>query len=128
MKNIMATFFWGSTGSSSKTFCLYSITLCTWYITYYALKVIREAWPENLVLRRVHCLEADHHGDHQSELGCSVYQEAPPYGASGNTANQEGGTASTGRGAYHPPWILDPESRDTVPNIKLYCLWQTTPV
>ena len=98
---------------------LYVYALCTWYITWFVLKNIERDWRENLVLRRVYYLEADHYGNRQNELGGTVYRpEAEGDAAAGDDG--EGNVVSTGKHKHRNPWIPNPEHRDTVPSIELY--------
>ena len=83
---------------------LYAISLCTWYITYFALKSIKKEWVQNLVLRRVYYLEADHYGKRKAELSQ----------LSSNAPGREDKNGDI------DPWIPHPEHRDTVPNVELY--------
>ena len=118
---------------------LYAIAICTWYITYFTLNNIKREWRENLVLRRVYYLEADHYSNRMAELERTVYNH-PGGGADEETwddddSDEEEENAATRRNtvgkdvASHrrttkkknrEPWIPHPEHRDTVPSIELY--------
>jgi len=92
------------------------------------LKNIKKEWTENLVLRRVYYLEADHYGNRETELDKTVY--LPRYEDSDEDSddemdikkrraiNKSGGKTSNYK--RRQPWIPDPEHRDTIPNIELY--------
>jgi len=107
---------------------LYAIAVCTWIIYFFALRNIKKEWKENLVLRRVYYLEADHYGKRQTELDKTIY--LPRDEADGEDSDDEmdikkrrsinktGGKSSKYKNRQ--PWIPDPEHRDTVPNIELY--------
>jgi len=112
---------------------LYLIALCTWLITYYTLKNIQREWRENLVLRRVYYLEADHYGNRQAELDKTVY--LPHDDDTDEESDDEDdemdlrrrravnkGIPSNKQPKYKKrnPWIPHPEHRDTIPNIELY--------
>lgn len=115
---------------------LYVISLCTWAITWYTLKNVKREWRENLVLRRVYYLEADHYGNRQSELDKTIYSpEDDGSNHERNDDNDDDDVDIHKRRAINKgldtkkkapkyktrqPWIPDPEHRDTIPNIELY--------
>ena len=122
--DIFSTIFWAG------DLRLYAIALCTWYITYFALRNIERDWRENLVLRRVYYLESDHYGNRQSELAKTVYrlraegtdddEIGSPEGYNDVVRRKGGTVVSTGKEKHRNPWIPNPEYRDTVPSIELY--------
>lgn len=120
--SVLTKFFTEQTMPSPQLLRLYVISICTWYITYFALKNIKRDWRENLVLRRVYYLEADHYGNRQSELERTAQTERD--GGSGGEPNEcaDDGTDLNNNGgkSSRDPWIPHPEHRDTVPNIELY--------
>ena len=106
---------------------LYAICICTWIIYYFALQNIKKEWSENLVLRRVYYLEADHYGKRQSELDKTIYLPRHEDDEDSDdemdikkrrAINKKG--RKTKKYKNRQPWIPDPEHRDTVPNIELY--------
>ena len=91
-----SNFFWAG-GNTPTLVRLYVIALCTWYITYFALKNIERDWKENLVLRRVYYLEADHYGNRQAELDETVYRrEAEGDGGAGWSRSRRTITVNSG--------------------------------
>lgn len=102
-QSFLSNIFWTDYGHT-QLLRLYAISLCTWYITYFALKSIKKEWVQNLVLRRVYYLEADHYGKRKAELS-HLSSNAP--GKEDKNGDIE-------------PWIPHPEHRDTVPNVELY--------
>ncbi len=124
---------------------LYAIAMCTWYITYFTLKNIKREWRENLVLRRVYYLEADHYGNRMAELDRTVYNHpggvADDETLDDDTSDEEEDKAATPsfprrksiekddvnhrrrrgkKNKNQEPWIPHPEHRETVPSIELY--------
>lgn len=129
---IFSSGFWADQ-SLSHLLRLYVISICTWYLTYYTLTNIKREWTENLVLRRVYYLEADHYGNRQSELDKTVYlQHDDDTDAESDVEEDDDdiqkrratnqGLPSNKQPKYknRNPWIPHPEHRDTVPNIELY--------
>jgi hypothetical protein len=127
-----SAFFW-THSSVSHLLRLYAISLCTWFITWYTLKSVKREWRENLVLRRVYYLEADHYGNRQSELDKTIYnphrddadvdcedEEEGDVDIRKRRAINKGQEKKTARYKNRDPWIPDPEHRDTIPNIELY--------
>jgi hypothetical protein len=115
----------------SNLFRLYAISICTWFITYYTLKSVQREWRENLVLRRVYYLEADHYGNRQSELDKTIYNphaddtDDESEDSDGDISSRRAinkGQQPKRRAKYkrRQPWIPHPEHRDTIPNIELY--------
>lgn len=116
---------------------LYAIAICTWYIAYFTLKNIKREWRENLVLRRVYYLEADHYGNRMAELDRTVckypggsaedellddeasVEEDDIAAISSFPRQQRRRKKQTGE-ENREPWIPHPEHRDTVPSIELY--------
>jgi hypothetical protein len=110
---------------------LYAISITTWFITYYTLKSVKREWRENLVLRRVYYLEADHYGNRQSELDKTIYNPHGDESDAESEASEEvdirkrrainkGQEPKVAKYKIRQPWIPDPEHRDTIPNIELY--------
>lgn len=106
---------------------LYAIALCTWIIYYFALKNVKKEWSENLVLRRVYYLEADHYGKRQTELDKTIYLPRNEDSDDSDdemdikkrrAINKKGRKSKSYK--ERQPWIPDAEHRDTVPNIELY--------
>ena len=127
-KHIFTEEFWTNVGRN-QLLRLYAICICTWIICYFTLKNIKKEWSENLVLRRVYYLEADHYGNRQSELDKTVYLPRNEDNDDDDSddeidikkrrdINKSGGKSSKYK--RRQPWIPDPEHRDTVPNIELY--------
>lgn len=127
-------FFW-THSSISHLMRLYGISLCTWFITWYTLTSVKREWRENLVLRRVYYLEADHYGNRQSELDRTIYNPIVDGADSEHDVSEDesdidirkrrainkgGNTVKTSKYKNRDPWIPDPEHRDTIPNIELY--------
>ena len=124
--NIFSTIFW-TEESLPHLMRLYIISMCSWYITYFALRSIRREWRENLVLRRVYYLEADHYGNRQTELDRTVnrqYDEVVNNNNNDNDGGEEGIEHLSGiqdeYGKIRDPWMPNPEFRDTVPSVELY--------
>jgi len=122
---------------------LYAIAVCTWYITYFTLKNIKREWRENLVLRRVYYLEADHYGNRMAELERTVFNHPGGEDETMDDENSDDDDDDEDRTTAlscprrksmekdavrhtkkkkqdREPWIPHPEHRDTVPNIELY--------
>eukprot|EP00985_Skeletonema_marinoi_P030547 scaffold32567_cov143-Skeletonema_marinoi.AAC.7 len=120
--------FWNTNKPFQDMMRLYVISVCTWFICYFALKNIKKEWSENLVLRRVYYLEADHYGKRQTELDKTIYlprQEDSDEDSDDEmdikkrrAINKKGGKSSKYK--RRQPWIPDGEHRETVPNIELY--------
>ena len=127
---------------------LYGIVLCSWIITWYAIRVIGREWIDALALRRVYYLENDHWEDRKEELSETLLRDDDSDGDEEDSDDDEvGGTCGCAKkgdtaatraqqrrrknrprsankniGAHHrrDPWIPHPEQRDTVPNVELY--------
>ena len=107
---------------------LYAIAFCTWYITYFALKNLKRDWRENLVLRRVYYLEADHYGNRQSELDRTVFSQQHQGAGEETNADQLCEQKNENKRTVdkrsmtkdREPWLPHSEYPETVPNIELY--------
>ena len=127
---------------------LYGIVLCSWIITWYAIRVINREWIDALALRRVYYLENDHWEDRKEELsetllrdddsdsdeedsddddvggtcGCAKKGDTAATRAQQRRRKNRPRGANKNIGAHHrrDPWIPHPEQRDTVPNVELY--------
>jgi hypothetical protein len=110
--NIFSTIFW-TKESRTHLLRLYVISICSWYITYFTLRNIKREWRENLVLRRVYYLEADHYGNRQAELDRTVNRRTE-----GTTMDDDGEGGVVGdrfvydcEGKPRDPWMPHPEHR-----------------
>mmetsp|Transcript_8864 Transcript_8864/g.18772 ORF Transcript_8864/g.18772 Transcript_8864/m.18772 type:complete len:991 (+) Transcript_8864:58-3030(+) len=54
---------------------LYGIVLCSWIITWYAIRIIGREWIDSLALRRVYYLENDHWEDRKDELSETLLRD-----------------------------------------------------
>ena len=90
---------------------LYIISMCSWYIAYFTLKNIRREWRENLVLRRVYYLEADHYGNRQAELDMTVNRRNETTADDGGEEGCGGRGVDDGKGNIRDPWMPHPEHR-----------------
>jgi len=146
-KHSAANTIWGSAYSRNLG-RLYGIVLCSWIITWYAIRVIGREWIDALALRRVYYLENDHWEDRKEELsetllrdddsdsdeedsddggvggscGCTKQGDAAASSAQQRRRRNKPRSANKHIGPHHrrDPWIPHPEQRDTVPNVELY--------
>ena len=54
---------------------LYGVVLCSWIITWYAIRVIGREWIDALALRRVYYLETDHWDDRKEDLSLTLLRD-----------------------------------------------------
>jgi len=147
-KHSAANTIWGSAYKRNLG-RLYGVVLCSWIITWYAIRVIGREWIDALALRRVYYLENEHWEDRKEELSETLLRDDDSdsddeesdddeVGGTCGCTKQKGDTALTKAqrrrkknkhhgtnkniGAHHrrDPWIPHPEQRDTVPNVELY--------
>lgn len=86
---------------------LYAVAVCTWLVTWYAMKLLHMEWLDILAMRRVYYLEADHWKDRMEEL---------------NNVAEEQNKQDVARIEKRAVYVPHPELRDTVPNIELYSI------
>jgi hypothetical protein len=108
--NIFSTIFW-TEESLPHLMRLYIISMCSWYIAYFTLKNIRREWRENLVLRRVYYLEADHYGNRQAELDMTVNRQNETTADDGGEEGCGSRGVDDGMGKIRDPWMPHPEHR-----------------
>ena len=145
-KHSAANTIWGSAYKKNLG-RLYGIVLCSWIITWYAIRVIGREWIDALALRRVYYLENDHWEDRKEELSETLLRDDDSDSDEEDSDDDEvGGTCGCTKkgntsaraqqrrrknkprsgnkniGAHHrrDPWIPHPEQRDTVPNVELF--------
>eukprot|EP00547_Thalassionema_nitzschioides_P003598 CAMPEP_0194208912 /NCGR_PEP_ID=MMETSP0156-20130528/7215_1 /TAXON_ID=33649 /ORGANISM="Thalassionema nitzschioides, Strain L26-B" /LENGTH=1137 /DNA_ID=CAMNT_0038935977 /DNA_START=263 /DNA_END=3676 /DNA_ORIENTATION=- len=87
---------------------LYGIVLCTWLISYYACKCMRNEWEIMIALRRVYYLEKDHWSERRKELENSLL------------LSKEDDDEEERLLLKRDPWIPHPEQRETTVNVGLY--------
>ena len=102
-------------------FRLYFIVLCAWVVNFYTMYLVGIEWRENVCLRRVFYLEADHHGNRKIELEETIgSMTSDDFDEESGAANGNDESQILDRAFNRDPWIPHPEQRDTVPNIELY--------
>lgn len=104
----------------------YTIVLVAWLLYFYTMRLIQREWIENLALRRVYYLEADHWKLRSEDLRDAKFSdsdsdsEAPVGEKQSLQQNRTHGTRKLNYRNNRDPWIPHPEMRETVPNIELY--------
>jgi len=103
----------------------YTIVLVGWLIYIYTIRLLQREWVENLALRRVYYLEADHWDLRSEDLRETELSDSDSDESSDGKQkdSQQTGPNRKQKSNYRnnrDPWIPHPEMRETVPNIELY--------
>jgi hypothetical protein len=119
-----STVFDGTLAPSSLLVRFYIIVLVAWILYFYTIRLIQREWVENLALRRVYYLEADHWNLCSEDLRKIELNESES-DSDESSVGQGGKPRPIGRKRNNyrnvrNPWIPHPEMRETVPNIELY--------
>ena len=95
---------------------LYTVVFVSWIITCYTYVLLEKEWRDILAMRRVYFLEADHWSDRNAELHETLLREEREK----SNDSFDGMESAKNYAKTRDPWVVHPESRDTVPNIELY--------
>jgi len=104
----------------------YTIVLVAWLLYLYIIRLLQREWIENLALRRVYYLEADHWGhriddSRQVEFSDSESDDSMDDTIQkGNQQQRKKNKRNINYRNYRDPWIPHPEMPETVANIELF--------